>query len=322
MRSFRHLNLSDRRVIYNMLKKDSNRQEIADAVGFDRSTISREINKNLGDDDYDPELAHKNYLLNRKKCGYKKQWGNELLVYIRDCIKLGLSPDSISGRITNFKPNLPNISHQTIYTWIIKGYLGKSLIKYLLFGKKGYKRSKQSLKGMKNKGQKRIDEMPENAKTGNELGHFQADTIHGAKQSGAIATFVDTKSKFLIAQRMLDKTSESYSKALKYQFADIENLKTILQDNGSEMANFQTDEKMLQCEIYFTYPGRPWEKALIENSNRLLRRFFPKRKSFSNITEQMILQAVNWINNLPRKSLGYRTAFEVFYDIEPGAFET
>ena len=216
------------------------------------------------------------------------------------------------------------VSHQTIYSWVIKGWLGEGIQKFLIHGKKGYTKSENSLKSLKNKDKKRIDTMSKADLEGNEVGNFQGDTMHGAKQSGAIATFADVKSRFILADKMSDKTADTFSESMKFLFAEIDNdkLKTLLQDNGSEMANFKSDEDMLGCDIYFTYPGRPWEKALVENSNRLLRRFFPKGMSFKNVTREMVLQAVEWLNNLPRKSLNYRTAYEAFHGIDDVAFES
>jgi IS30 family transposase len=262
--------------------------------------------------------------MNRKYCFFVKDWDVELFKFIKKNIKLGYSPDSLAGRMKRINKFKLNPSTQTIYNWIISGYFGKGLQKFLLYGKKGYTKSENSLKALKNKDKKRIDTMPEEDLKGIEIGNFQGDTIHGVKHSGAIATFVDICSKYILADKMEDKTADTFSNSMKFLFSDIDNdkLKTILQDNGSEMANYTTDEKMLNCLIYFTYPGRPWEKALVENSNRLIRRFFSKKSSFKKITREMVLQAVEWINNLPRKSLNYRTAYEVFHSVETVAFET
>jgi IS30 family transposase len=307
-----------------MLNDGKKKSDIAKALGFHRSTISREISKNLENGEYLPKKAQENYEINRKYCVSHKNWNLEIYKLIIDKLKEGFSPDAIAGRQKILPNESMRISHQTIYNWVIKGRLGESMQKYLLYGKKGYAKSKNSLKSLKNKSKKRVDTMPEEARKGLEIGHFQGDTLQGAKQSGAIATFVDLKSKFILADKMQDKTANSFSRSMQISFADIDNdkLKTILEDNGSEMSNFESDEEMLNCKIFFTYPGRPWEKAHIENSNRLIRRFFPKNMSFQKIENKDVLQAVEWLNKLPRKSLNYRTAYEVFHDIKPVAFDT
>ncbi|MDH5718937.1 MAG: IS30 family transposase [Spirochaetia bacterium] len=324
MRSqFRHLNLSDRNVINNMLKNGSCKKEIAIALNVHKSTIYREINRSFNYGKYEPYIAQENYIRNRKYCIYYRNWNMKIFSHIKEQIKKGFSPDSIAGRLKFCNDETMRISHQTIYNWIIQKRLGEDLQKFLLFGKKGYKKSEKSLKTLKNKAKRRIDKMPNKARFGTRIGHFQADTMHGKNQSGALATFVDIFSKYVLADKIEDKKADSFSSAMRFLFSDIDNkkLRTILEDNGSEMANFETDEEMLNCKIFFTYPGRPWEKALIENSNRMLRRFFPKNKNFKNIDREKVLQAVNWINHMPRKSLGYRTAYEVFHDINCVAFE-
>ncbi|MDH5717579.1 MAG: IS30 family transposase [Spirochaetia bacterium] len=320
---FSHLKLSDRNVINNMLKDGQKVTDISKALGVHQCTIYRELKRCKTKGSYSATYAQKNYEVHRKYCVYHKEWPSEIFKTIKELLIAGFSPDAIVGRSKLFIDLNINISHQTVYNWVIKGYLGKGVQKYLLFGKKGYTKSENSLKTLKNKDKKRIDTMPEGALKGNVVGHFQSDTMHGAKQSGAIATLADVNSRYILADKMADKTADSFSNSLKFVFSDIDNekLKSILEDNGSEMANFKSDEEMLNCKIYFTYPGRPWEKALVENSNRLLRRFFPKKMKFNNVTREMVLQAITWINNMPRKSLGYRTAYEVFHNVKTVAFE-
>lgn len=94
---------------------------------------------------------------------------------------------------------------------------------------------------------------------------------------------------------------------------DTNKLKILLKDKGSEMSNFELDEAILNCDIYFSCFGSlgALGTALVENSNRLLRRFFPKKMSFENITQENILQAVEFLNNIPMESLGWKTAYEV-----------
>jgi IS30 family transposase len=316
-----HLNISEREIIENMIKLKKAQKDMVEILCRDKGTISREISRNGGREKYSAATAHFMYSVRRKASVYHKDWNIKLFEHIKEQLKKRKSPDAIAGRLKFCKDKSIKISHQTIYNWIIKGLFGKSIVKFLLFGKNGYKKSENTLKSLKSK--KRIDEMPDNYRNPNEIGHLEGDTMHGKNQSGAIATFVDKFSKYIFADKMEDKKADTFSKAMQFVFSDIENdkLKSIVEDNGSEMFNFESDEEMLNCEIYFAYPGHPWEKALVENSNRLLRRFFPKNMSFKDVTREMVLQAVEWLNHLPRKSLGYRSAYEVFHNITPVAFD-
>lgn len=322
--TFRHLIISDRRVISNMKKKGWSNKQIAEAIGVHPSTISRELKRNSVNKSYCPDKAQELYEKRRQACVYRKQWHPRLWEYVVGRIKQGFSPDSIAGRLRLYcKSEKTSVSHQTIYNYIRKGWLGERIQHYLPYGRKGYMKCKNTEKRLNNTDKKRIDEMPDEFLNPTEVGHIQGDTIVGAKQKGRIATFVDITSKYIAAAKMKDGTADSFTEAKKKAFAQagIKEVRSMLQDNGSEMANYKVEEEIFGCPIYFTFPGRPWEKALIENTNRLLRRFLPKGKPLDKVTDDFILQIVTWLNDMPRKSLNYRTAYEAFHNLEPVAFE-
>jgi len=306
-----------------MLKTTLSQKEIAAALGFSPSTISRELKRNGGRKQYKAKLAQQRYEMTRKASGDRKSFPIELYAFVKESIKC-LSPDAIAGRLRLTHPDPAwHVSGQTIYNWIYSGRLGKGLTKFLLFGKKRYKSG--NIKQISTQGgKKRVDMLPKEARNGSRFGDWQGDTIIGAKHKGAAITLVEIKSKYILMKPLLNRTKDAFSKALQWLFADFNNefLKSILFDNGSEMLNYSTDEEMLQCPIYFSYPGRPWEKGLIENSNRLLRRFFPKSTDFRKVSDEKAVQAIEFLNNMPRKSLGYRTAHEVLFGLEPIAFDT
>ena len=100
---------------------------------------------------------------------------------------------------------------------------------------------------------------------------------------------------------------------------DNEKLKSITHDNGSEMNDFENLEQALNCDIYFTDPASPWQRGLNENTNGLMRQFFPKGSDFKKFTQKDVAKACRFLNHRPRKSLGYRTPFEVFFNKTPVA---
>lgn len=316
---FRYLNLSDRKTIESMIKICSYQKDIAAAIGFSPGTISREIKRNGGKDHYNAEKANKRYRICRKASGGRKSFPIELFAFVKENLKK-LSPDAIAGRLRLCNPNVTwHVSHQTIYNWVYSGWLGKGIVNHLLYGKKRYKKRRNGVNPA-NLAKKRIEDMPECARDRSRIGDWEGDTIIGAKQKGALITLVERKSRYILAKKLDNKSKDTFSKALHWLLAPFDNIFTLLFDNGSEMANFETDEEALACQIYFAHPGRPYEKPVIENSNRLLRRFFPKNTNFLEVSDESVFQAVKALNDMPRKSLRYLTANEVFYDLQPIAF--
>jgi IS30 family transposase len=318
---FKHLSLSDRNVIHNMLDNGNFQKDIAIALGVNPGTISREIKRNADKGKYNPKHANELAQFRSLKKVYHKEFKGRIYKYIKKCLKNGLSPDIIAGRIKLITRQRVTIAGQTIYNWIDRDIFGVGLRKYLLYGKKGYKKASSDPQKI-HKNKKRIDDMPLTARDRSRIGDYEGDSIIGARQQGAIISLAERTSRFIIAGKLKDRTKDSFSQSLRDLFSEIDNdkLKTIVFDNGSEMNNYASDAEMLGCLIYFTYPGRPWEKALVENSNRILRRYFPKKTNLNTVSHEQVLQATNEINHRPRKSLGYRTPFEVFFNLPPIAF--
>jgi len=141
--------------------------------------------------------------------------------------------------------------------------------------------------------------------------------VEGKKNSGFITTLVDRKTKILVAAKMKNKLAKTFNKACQLAFSVIEKIKTITFDNGTEMSNFVELEELLECDIYFADPGRPGQRGLNENTNGLLRQYFPKGYDFTKIKQKDVDKAVSKINNRARKSLGYKTPLETYFDIPP-----
>lgn len=259
------------------------------------------------------------YYYRKLKTVYRKSFNEKIFNHFKDALKNRISPDVIAGKLKTSKDKTCHVSTQTIYNWIYKERFGTGLTKFLLFGKHRYKKCVEK---PLNKDKKRVEDMPKCSRNRKRLGDFEGDTIIGAKQKGALITIIDRKSLYIFADVLKNKMAETFSKSLRDLFAglDMDKLKSLLFDNGTEMSMWKSIQEMLQIPVYFTHPGRPWEKPLIENANRMLRRFFPKKMQLDKVTSEEVLQAVNWLNNYPRKSLNYRTPHEVFFKIKPVAF--
>ena len=142
------------------------------------------------------------------------------------------------------------------------------------------------------------------------VGDWEGDTIVGAEKTERILTHVDRMSGLLVASRtQADSDSVRHATARSMRTLPCN---TITYDNGSEFAAFECIEKETKAKVYFARPGHPEERPINENTNGLLRQFFPKGSSFATVTQRDVDEAAAMINNRPRKRLGYRTPLEVF----------
>ena len=148
------------------------------------------------------------------------------------------------------------------------------------------------------------------------FGHWELDTVVSSrgKSKACLSTFVERKSRYLIAQVMDDRKSATFNSHCFEAFKFISNtlIKTFTVDRGKEFAGYNEIEKRLNIDVYFADPYASWQRGTNENTNGLVREFYPKRFDFSTITQNELDVVVNIINNRPRKCLGYKTPAEVF----------
>ena len=146
------------------------------------------------------------------------------------------------------------------------------------------------------------------------IGHWESDTVRGSCNSGCIATHVDRKSRYLISIKIPNRTTGVYMDATIKAFSKIPGYKckTFTTDHGKEFAEYKRLTDALNAEVYFADPGSPGQRGTNENTNGLLRQFFPKRSSFKSVTQADIDRASILLNSRPRKCLGWLTPLEVF----------
>ena len=237
----------------------------------------------------------------------------------------GWSPDAISGRLHIDYPNDPSmrISHEGIYQWVYKDYkFGGTLYQQLAKVRK--KRRKQGkYKGLTGliKNRVSIRERPDSVDLRANIGDWEGDLVEGCRGSGYIVTHVDRCSRYLIARKISNKTSEMFNQATEnaFKYVSREHRKTLTLDNGKEFSNFSKLEESLGIKVYFADPYCSWQRGTNEHTNGLLRRYFPKGTDFTKIKHGHLQRAVNIINSRPRKILNYRTPAEVFFSQKNGA---
>jgi IS30 family transposase len=322
MMPYEHLNLCDRKVIKKMLSKDKSIREIARYIDRDPRTISREIKRNKLKYWYHPSHAQEQYD-NRRKNSKKRilDINISLRDHIIDNLKDGYAPDAISGRLKLTHKNQPNmhISHESIYSWIyLKALDGDDLYKYL---PQGIKKRQKKINKKKSRflipNRVSIHTRPHSIETRRWQGHWEGDTITGKGHQGYIVTLVERKTFFLVAGLMNNKEPDTCNKAILEAYGNIPNdaIKSITFDNGSEFYHHKNLQDALECKIYFADPYSAWQRGVNEHTNGLLRRYFPKNMGFKDLTQNDVDKVVFKLNNMPRKSLGYRTPYEAFYKL-------
>jgi len=318
-KKYKRVTLKERVIIETLLQENKSKSYIAKKLNRSRSTITREVNK-LGDN-YDAQLADwcaKDFFLNKRNRDkintYKK-----LKIFVYRGLLKGWSPDQISGKIKLEYPNNPimTISYEAIYTHIYshrQARLNRKLIALLPYHKTQRRRAnKNSKRGVKIKNQISIDDRPKHIETREEIGHWEGDLIIGKGQKSAIGTLVERKARFTIIVKLKNRKSATVRKKFVQEFNQIKTLfkKTLTYDNGTEMAQHKELTKQTGMVIYFAHPYSSWERGTNENTNGLIRRFFPKKTDFNTVTEKELKKAQNALNNRPRKVLGYKTPNQI-----------
>jgi len=308
-RRFRHLNQSDRDRIHALLKSGHNQKEIAEILDFDPGTISREISKRKRKNSvYDSTTAqHKAYVkrLNSKYQGMKIEKYLELRRYIIQQLsgKHHRSPDEIAGRLKSLGIS-PRVGANAIYKWLYS-CRGQAYCKYLCA--KRYKRKKQKKKKTKREmipNRVSLQKRPKKGEHG-EGDIFVSPTKSGSKRSGAVVCLPSSQllTGTMIKNKKPATMKQAVKKIISWVFID-----DLTLDNGIE----NRYHEQFGLNTYFADPHSPWQKPHVENNIGLLRRWFiPKRTDLRKVSEEKFQGYLHILNGKWRKSLGYRSAYEV-----------
>jgi len=315
---YEHLNIDEREVILKMRAQKESMQEIGERLGRSKGTISRELSRNVSSTkDYKPHLAQRYYQKRRRESKETYRLGDDawLRVYVQEKLRQYWSPEQISCILRDGHGIV--LSPVTIYSWVYRSRdRGGRDYKYL---RQSHRRRRKRRTGQDRRGQmpdrRMIDERPKVVNERKRIGDWESDTVEGAKGSGFIATHVERKSRYTVAVKVDDKSAETVTKATLESMKKLppEKVKTMTFDNGKEFAGFKELEKGLNMTGYFARPYHSWERGTNENTNGLLRQFFPKGMDFSTIAQSDVDNALELLNNRPRKCLNYRTPTEVFW---------
>ena len=312
------LTFAERVIIETLLAQKTSTLNIARQLGRNRTSIHKEVKKWVikPTDKYNAELAQfcaKEEYLNKRNLD-KINTFFKLKVFVYKGLLNDFSPEQIAGSIKDLHPNDPimSISYEAIYQHIYRhrqSRLGRKLIKLLPYSH-SKRRNKKRFGSKRSRIKDAVSiELRPNIQDRKQLGHWEGDQIVGVGHKSAIATMVERKTRYTYIIFLKDRTSETMTKAVAETLNNLipEARKTMTYDNGMEMANHKWLTEHTGMDIYFAHPYSPWERGTNENTNGLIRRYFPKKTDFNNITEQQLKQAQNRLNNRPRKVLKYKT---------------
>ena len=315
MGKYTQLTQEQRYQIYAFMKAGFSQIAIAFEIGVHKSTISRELRRNRGKKGYRPKQAHFRTVERRRRANKFWKMTPQVIVLIEDLIRQEFSPEQVSGFLA--KKHKIRISHETIYQHLLGDKArGGNLYRHLRHAhKKRKKRYGSHDRRGQIKGRISIDERPTVVDTKKRIGDWEIDTIIGKNHKGAMLTVVERKSKFTLIRKLPKKQADLVAKAARdllnpYQ----DKVLTITADNGLEFAHHEHIGKQLKANVYFAHPYHSWERGLCENTNGLIRQYFPKKTSFETITDENVVFVMNRLNNRPRKTLGYKTPNEIFFE--------
>lgn len=317
--SHKHLTSEERYCVDLFSRSGMSCREIGCHLNRSHTTISREMRRNSSASGYRFQTAQKRADLRRSQPRhYRRQQLEPLVAYVDEKLRIDWAPEQIAGRIRLDHPGdeRMRISAETIYRWAyIAASLGGRSYHHL---RRGRIRRRPQTRYNKGKrffpGRVGIAERPEIVATRSRFGDWEADLVAASFGKSALVSCVERKSRYVLAAKVEDKTAASFNTALTAQLAvvPVEFRCTLTVDNGSEMAGFKELEAATAMRVYFADPRSPWQRGANENSNGLLRQYFPRGSNFRKVTEEAVRKAVERLNNRPRKCLGYRTPTEVF----------
>ena len=291
-------------------------RRIAREIGYNVSTVSRELKKNGGRNSYSGVRAQKLYRKRRSNCRRPMKLVCDTIMRdtIEDHLKLFWSPEQIINRFGL------SVSVSTFYRTSSKNIFdAKFLRKCLRCGCKPYKKRNKEERRGKIPDRVTIDKRLQIAEQRLRIGDFEGDSILGLRGTGKIETLADRKSRYLLAAKVEPGKSSAAETAKKIiELLSCVPSHTLTLDNGKEFMFHKDISRATGIDIYFAHPHRPCERGTNENTNRLLRQYFPKGTNFRKITGKSLSEAVKQLNDRPRKCLGYRTPKEVFFSEAQG----
>lgn len=325
--NYKHFSIEEREIIQRMRWEKKSLRDIAKALKRSPSSVSREVRKNFPKEHkvYTPRLAHARALVNRTNRGREEHLKNERIrSYVITHLKRRWSPEQISGSI---KADLnETVSHEAIYRYIYdrvaKGTnnvkTGMEDLRPYLRRRRRMRQPRGARKYQRIRGSKgpSIEERPKIVDTRKRVGDWEGDSVESADHKPGVNTLVERKIGLVFITKLTSKEAWSTSEAMISRFRDVPERfrKTLTLDNGKENSSWEKIEKVCGIDCFFTHAYSSWERGTNENTNGLLRDYFPKKTDFDTISDEELRYVEDELNSRPRKRLGWKTPLEAWSD--------
>lgn len=314
MRTYKQLTSEQRYQISVLSKMGHGRTEIAKELEVHKSTISRELCRNTGERGYRPKQANEKALERRAKAVHKKRISAETWEVVEEKLRQDWSPEQVSGWLE--KRQEVQISHEWIYQYILtEKQAGGDLYTHLRQHGKRRKRYGQYDRRGKLPNRVSIEERPQLVEQRERLGDWEVDTLVGKGHCGALVSLVERRSRYTLLQPVTQRLANLVADAtisLLHPFTGF--VHTITGDNGKEFSEHVRIAETLKANFYFAHPYSAWERGTNENTNGLVRQYFPKKTDFSQVARSQTKAAADRLNHRPRKCLDFKSPFEVFFN--------
>ena len=326
---YHHFTQEEQYVIAHMTIAGFSQREIGRRLERHHTSIGREIRRNrptyADDAVYWYGTAEDHAKERRRRPRHSRRQHDSLVSYVISKLRLDWSPEAIAGRLKVDYPHDESmrICHETIYRWIYRDSLNKGDLHGHLRRRHKYRR-RQKRYGSGRRfipGRISISLRPSIVSTRERMGDWEGDTLEGGKGTGYLATHVERRCRYLLAAKLADKKASTMTAQSIALFTRMpRRLRyTLTVDNGKEFSQFKEIEAKTGLSVYFADPYAAWQRGTNENTNGLLRYYFPKGTDFSAISDKEVAQVVKKLNNRPRKCLNYQTPYEVYRQALTGA---
>jgi len=314
-----HLILEERELIALRCAAGGSRRAIAEELDRSPSTISRELRRNRSRGGYFPSRAQEQAEQRRRdRPLVRKMERPEVGRFVREKLKQYWSPDQIAGRSELvFKDRRRHVSRQTIYTWIqLETARGRRWTRFL---RRRGKKPVDAEKRGKLPETVSITGRPKIVERRGRRGDWEGDTVHGSPGRGGLVTLVDRKSRLVLVEQVSSLRSETVCGVAADALCSVprQARKTATFDNGKEFARHEELSRRTGVDVYFAHSYCSWQRGSNENTNGLIRQFFPKGTDLARQPASRINQVQELLNHRPRRCLGYRTPLEAFTNIRP-----
>lgn len=324
MASYARLTLEEREEISRGCALGRKAADIARDLGRDRSTVSREIRRNMSSTGYRAAFAQKWAARRRASCRMRRlDCDATLRDWVFEHLRRFWSPQQIAQGLKSAFPEDESmrLSHEALYTYLFvlpRGELRRELLSYL---RQHQKRRRPRSRGQDRRGQipemVSIEERPESVADRSVPGHWEGDLMVGKANRTALGTLVErtTRTLILVPLKSRDATNVRRAYARELRSLPKQMKLSLTYDRGKEMTEHRLFTKQTKMKVYFAHPQSPWERGTNENTNGLLRQFFPKGTDFSLLTRRQIKHVQDLMNERPRAVLGWRSPYEAMQQL-------